>query len=86
MFGKAITDKFSGQMKDMNPKIQGADCIPSKINFKGSLPTYNIVKLRTSKTEKSLKAAKEERQIYKGTTNWLTADFSKRTANSRILE
>lgn len=70
MFGKAITDNFSDQMKDMNPKIQGAECILNKINFKRSPSKRNIVKLRTSKTEKPLKAAKEKRQItYKGTTN-----------------
>lgn len=70
MFGKVITGNFSGQMKDMNPKTQGAECIPSKINFKRSPSKHNIVKLRTSRTEKPLKAAKEKKQItYKGTTN-----------------
>ena len=71
--------------KEIATQVQKVQRVPGRINPRGNMLRYIVIKLTKIKDkEKLLKAKREKRQItYKGTPIRLTVDFSAETLQAR---
>lgn len=59
-----MVEKFPNLMKTIYPQIQEAQRIPHTRNMEETIPKYILIKfIKTSDKEKTLKAAREKRQV-----------------------
>ena len=71
--------------KEIVNQVQKAQRVLYRINPKGNMPRYILIKLtKTKHKERILKAAREKQQVtYKGNPICLTADLSVETAGQK---
>ena len=72
--------------KEIATQVQKVQRVPGRINPRGNMLRYIVIKLTKIKDkEKLLKAAREKRQItYKGTPIRLTAEIGRASCRERV--
>ena len=77
IFEEIIVENFSNMEKEIVNQAQEAQTVPYRINPRGNMRRYILIKLtKTKHKERILRAARERRQAtYKGNSICLTADL-----------
>ena len=80
-----IVENFPNMEKEIVNQIQEAQRVLYRINPKGNMPRYILIKLtKTKHKERIFKAAREKQQVtYKETPIHLTADLPAETLQAR---
>ena len=85
IFEEILVENFPSKGKEIVNQVEEAQRVPYRINPRGNMPRYILIKLSKIKyKEKILKAAREKQQItHKGIPIRLTADRSAETLQTR---
>ena len=77
IFEEIIVENFPDMEKEIVNQVQDAQRVPYRINPKRNMLT------KTKHKERTLKAARNKQQVYKGNPICLTADFSRNSAGQK---
>ena len=77
IFEEIIVENFPDMEKEIVNQVQDAQRVPYRIN-----PRRNML-TKTKHKERTLKAARNKQQVYKGNPICLTADFSRNYAGQK---
>ena len=79
-----MKENFPNLVKELDIQVLEAQSIPSKMDPKKTTPKHIIIKIPKVKDKgRILKAAREKKSYLQRSSNKISADFSKETADKR---
>ena len=84
LFEKTIKENLPNSTKEIDIQAQEVQIFPNKLNPKRTAPKHIIIKMpKVKDKERILKAAREKKSYLQRSSNKISADFSKETADKR---